>query len=257
MATDTSIDDRRSKVFELLASKGFAKLTEIVQTLNVSESTARRDLEVLEEQGLARRTHGGAILTKDTAGHRMAFSERQSAAVPQKQAIARAVSELIGPDQTIMLDGGTTCYEVARALHGRRISVITNSVPIASLLSTDLATEVTLVGGYVYPRTGVTIGATAEAALAELHASQLVLSCAGVAPEGIFNANQMMVDVERAMMRAVDRVILAVDHTKLGKRAVVKLCEFGAVGVIVTDADVDIVTRGWLDSLGVRIIYAA
>ena len=66
---------------------------------------------------------------------------------------------VIPADQTVILNGGTTCYEVARCLQGRRVSVVTNSVPIASLLSADLATEVTLIGGYVYPRTGVVLGA--------------------------------------------------------------------------------------------------
>ncbi len=256
MPAELSIEDRREKAARELSVKGFMSLGELVRVLGVSESTIRRDLEVLEEQGLIRRTHGGAVYVQDTGGHRLAFAERESAAQPQKQAIARAVAGLIPPAQTVILNGGTTCYEVAKALRGRHLNVITNSVPIASLLSTEMETEVALIGGYVYPRTGVALGATAEQQLDTLHATQLVMSCAGITREGAFNSNQMMVDVERKMKTVADEAILAVDHTKFGRRAVTKLCGLDELDVIVTDADAPRQVRSWLDELDVRVIYA-
>ena len=231
-------------------------LGELVQELSVSESTVRRDLEILEQQGIIKRTHGGAVYVKDSGVHRLAFSERTATALPEKQAIAKAAAEFIVAGQTVILNGGTTCHEVARAIAGRRLSVITNSVPIASVLSVDLATEVTLVGGYVYPRTGVALGAMAERMLEDLHAGQLIFSCAGVTEDGVYNANQMMVDVERKMMQTVEQKILAADHTKFGMRAVVRLCGLDEVDVIVTDSGADEATRRWLETLQARVIYA-
>jgi DeoR/GlpR family transcriptional regulator of sugar metabolism len=256
MATEVSIEDRRAKTAEMLSQKGFVSLAELVQELGVSESTIRRDLEILEEQGAVRRTHGGAVSIQDSSSQRLAFADREMTALPQKQAIARAVAALIPENQTVIIDGGTTCYEVARALRGRRINVITNSVPIASLLTTDLATEVTLVGGYVYPRTGVALGTMAEGMLAGLHATQLILSCAGVTQEGAFNSNQMMVEVERRMMEIADRVILAADASKFGMRAVVKLCDLADLDAIVTDGGAGAETRAWLDTFGGKVVYA-
>lgn len=256
MATEFGIDDRRGRLKELLAQQGFMSLTDLVQSLGVSESTIRRDLELLEDQGVVRRTHGGAVYVKDQSSHSLAFSDRQTTAAAEKQAIARAVADLIPSGRTLILDGGTTCYQVAQALAGRRLSVITNSVPIASLLSADLATEITLIGGYLYPRTGVALGAIAEQMLRDLHATQLVLSCAGLTREGAFNANQMMVDVERQMMDVADEVILAVDHTKFGIRAVTRLCDLDRFNVIVTDAGVTSETRQWLSTLKARIVIA-
>ena len=231
-------------------------LAELVQALAVSESTIRRDLEVLEEQGAIRRTHGGAVYVKDTSSSHLAFADRQTTMSQAKEAIGKAVAGLIPVEQTVIINGGTTCFEVARALAGARLNVITNSVPIASVLSSDLATEVTLIGGYVYPRTGVALGAMAEQQLSSLRATQLVLSCAGVCEEGAFNANQMMVDVEKKMMGIADEIILAADHTKFGKRSVVKLCDLDQMDVIVTDAGADERTRGWLAGLNVKVIYA-
>ena len=231
-------------------------MAELVAFLEVSESTIRRDLEILEEQGLIKRTHGGAVYIKDSPSHHLSFADREMSATGEKRAIATAAAQLVAPGQTLILDGGTTCLHVAGALAGRRVSVITNSVPIASLLSTDVATEVTLIGGYVYPRTGVALGASAEQMLDGLHAGQVIFSCAGAAEDGAFNANQMMVDVERKMMQIADEAILAVDHTKFGLRAVVKLCALDEVDVIVTDAGVDAESRRWLESLKARVIYA-
>ena len=231
-------------------------LAELVQEVGVSESTVRRDLEILEQQGVVQRTYGGAVFIKDTSAQKLAFADREMTAADEKRAIAQAVAALIPENQTVLLDGGTTCREVARALIGRHISVVTNSVPIASLLYSNLEPEVTLVGGYVYPRTGVALGSMAEQQLDHLHATQLVLSCAGLTEEGAFNSNQMMVEVERKMMQIADEVILAADHTKFGMRAVVKLCGLEEFDVIVTDSGADARTRQWLESLSAKIVYA-
>ncbi len=256
MAMELSIEDRREKALEMLVEKGFMSLAELVQALGVSESTIRRDLEVLEEQGSIRRTHGGAVSIKDTSTHRLAFSEREIAAVDEKKAISRAVAQLIPENQTVIINGGTTCFQVAQALAGRRLNVITNSVPIAAMLSTDLATEVTLLGGYVYPRTGLALGAMAEQMLEGLHATQLVMSCAGICPDGVYNINQMMVDLERKMMVRAEQCILVVDHTKLARRSVVKMAEPNEFDVIVVDAAVNSENRHWLEKLGSKIVYA-
>jgi DeoR family fructose operon transcriptional repressor len=254
VATELGIEDRRAREAEFLSQKGFMSLSELMAQVGVSESTVRRDLEILEEQGVIRRTHGGAVYVKDSPAHRLAFADRQMSAAAEKQAIAKAVAEMIPSGATILINGGTTCYEVARALAGRRLNVVTNSLPIASLLSTDLATEVTLIGGYLYPRTGVALGAMAEQQLAGLRASQLILSCAALNEEGAFNPNQMMVDVERCMMQVADELILAVDHTKLSSRSVVKLCGLEAIDVIVTDKGLSAESREWLSSLKAKIV---
>jgi DeoR family fructose operon transcriptional repressor len=250
------MEDRRAKEAKLLSVQGFMSLAELAQVVGVSESTVRRDLETLEKEGFVKRTYGGAVFVKDTTPHKLAYADRETTALAEKRAIARAVSEMIPENQAIILNGGTTCYEVAEAIKGRRLNVVTNSVPIASLLSAYPDTEVTFVGGYVYPRTGVALGAMTVRQLDSLHATQLVMSCAGATEEGTFNANQMMVDVERRMMEEADEAILAVDHTKFGMRSVVKLCDFGELDAVVTDAGADAGTRRWLDALSARVVYA-
>ncbi|MFB3893041.1 MAG: DeoR/GlpR family DNA-binding transcription regulator [Phycisphaerae bacterium] len=256
MATQDTIEQRRVKVADLLSQKGMMSLGELERALEVSQSTIRRDLEALEDQGFLRRTHGGAIRTRYPAAQALGFADRQTTMAREKEAIARAVAGLVRDGQTIILDGGTTCHRVAAALAGRHISVVTNSVPIASLLSAEIATEVTLIGGYLYPRTGVALGPTAVAQLEQIRASAVVMSCAGVSPEGAFNTNQMMVDVERKMMAAADRVILAVDHGKFELRGLAKLCELGELDVIVTDDGLSDQKRAWLSTLEIEVVFA-
>ena len=117
-------------------------------------------------------------------------------------------------------------------------------------------TEVTLLGGYVYPRTGVALGAMAMQQLDLVHATQLVMSCAGLTQEGAFNSNQMMVDVERKMMEIADEVVLVADHTKIGRRSVARLCGLEDVDVLVTDAGAEPDARSWLGSLKAKVLYA-
>ncbi len=231
-------------------------LGELASSLSVSESTIRRDLEVLENQGSIRRTHGGAVSLAEPPATRLAFADREGTAVQQKRAIAAVIAGRIAENQTLILDGGTTCCQVAKALVGRRLSVVTNSVPIAALLGGEVNTEVTLIGGYLYPRTGVALGAMAEEMLGSLRAAQAVMSCAAVNRDGVFNVNEMMTAVERRMIEVADEVILAVDHTKFGRRAIAPLCSWSEVDVLVTDAGIDEQTRRWLHEMGVQVIVA-
>ncbi len=255
MAHELSIEARRDRARDLLALNGYMTLGQITEALGVSESTARRDLDALEQQQVVRRTQGGAVFVKAPGGG-YAFADHEMTAVEQKRAIGIAAAGMIADGQTVIINGGTTCFEVARRLAGRRLSVVTNSLPIASLLSVEMATEVTLLGGYVYPRTGVALGSMTQRQVGEVHGSLLILSCAGLAPEGIFNANQMMVDIERAMMDVADTVMLVVDSSKFGQRAVAKLCSLDAIDMIVTDEATAADIRVWLDALSADIVYA-
>ncbi len=256
MSDEMSISERRAKALEAISKKGFASLSELSAEFEVSESTIRRDLEVLEEQGSIRRTHGGAVSLAEPGSSRLGFADRQSSAEAEKRAIGAMVAGLIGDDQTVIINGGTTCFQAAAALVGRRICVVTNSVPIAALLGGEVDTEVTLIGGYLYPRTGVALGATAVEMLRALRAEQVVISCAAVNENGAFNVNEMMVAVERQMIEAADRVILAVDHTKFGRRSIAPLCGWGDVDMVVTDWGADERTRAMLAGAGVEVLVA-
>jgi DNA-binding Lrp family transcriptional regulator len=146
MALSVHNRERRSRLLDLIRVRGFAALEELVRELGVSESTVRRDLDALEEQGSARRTHGGVLYAGGMP--RLAeFDDRQPANWSAKRAIAAKAAEVIGDGETVLLDGGTTTYEVARLLVGRSLQVVTNSLPVANLFASESRSDLVLLGG--------------------------------------------------------------------------------------------------------------
>ena len=165
--------DERQQLSEFLPS-GFADLSLLVDELKVSESTIRRDLDLLEQEGVVRRTHGGAVFVSDRFSA-LNYAARESTAVAEKQAIGKAVGRLINDGETVLLDGGTTTFQVARNLLTRSVQVVTNSLPIANLLSSAANVEMIFVGGYICPRTGV-LGPVTRQALASLNVNKAILA---------------------------------------------------------------------------------
>lgn len=248
-------DDRRTRLLELVRIRGFASLPDLAEELQVSESTVRRDLDFLEETGSAKRTHGGVFYTGPSP-KLTHFDQRQAAEWERKRQIARLAATLIEDDDTLLLDGGSTTYELARLLVGRPLQVVTNSLPVANLFTRSDRSDLVLIGGYVHSRTGVSLGPYANQMLAELTARRAVLSVAGITERGYFNSNLLLVETERAMMRAADEVIVVADSTKFDRTSLALLCELGGVDVVVADHEIPDRWRKRLESNGVRVLVA-
>lgn len=248
-------EERRNRLLELVRARGFASLPELAEELAVSESTVRRDLDQLEESGSARRTHGG-VFYAGSSPKLPHFEERQPAQWDKKQRIADAAVRLIADGDTVLLDGGSTTYEVARRLVGRPLQVVTNSLPVANLFAANATTDLVLVGGYVYPRTGVMLGPYANDMLATLGVRRTVLSVAGVTERGYYNSNLLLVETERAMMQAADETIVVVDSTKFGRQSLAHLCELGSIARVVVDNEITEDWRSKLTAAGVKLEIA-
>lgn len=228
------VEERRQKVLQIVSRKGFATLSDLARAIRVSESTLRRDLEYLHQQGLLKRTHGGAMLWGDGLAL-PALEERAASQLEEKRLIARAAAARIRDGDAILLDGGTTTLEVARLLVGRPIQVVTNSLPIANLFASRREAELILLGGYIYPRTGVALGPLTVRMMEDIHVHQTILSVGGITAKGLFNSNLLLVETERQMMRCADEVVVVADHTKIGRQALAFLCGFGDIDVLIVD----------------------
>ncbi|MCH2202289.1 MAG: DeoR/GlpR family DNA-binding transcription regulator [Fuerstiella sp.] len=237
------VDQRRSKILDLVERMGFVSLQQLAAAVEASESTVRRDLEYLDAQGHIHRTRGGAAYSGESLTD---LSVRESRASVEKQAIARHMADLISSGDTVLLDGGSTTLEVARHLTGKVLQVVTNSLPIASLMMNQERIELIFIGGYVYPKTGVALGDQAVEALRNIYVSQLVMSAGGVTSEGLFNSNALLVDTERQMIRAAEHVTLVADHTKFGQRALSHLCPLNEVNQVVSNISLG---QDWQDML--------
>jgi DeoR/GlpR family transcriptional regulator of sugar metabolism len=253
MATQLVAEERRNRVLELVRVRGFASLPELAGELKVSESTVRRDLDYLEDSGVARRTHGGVFYTGPTPKlpH---FDLRQSVEWDKKREIAAAATGLIEDGDTILLDGGSTTYELARLLVGRPLQVVTNSLPVAMLFSSSDTVDLVLVGGYVHRRTGVSLGPYANEMLADLNVRRAVISVAGINERGCYNSNLLLVETERAMMASADEVVVVADSTKFGRTCLSQLCELSDLDLLVTDHEIDGAWQQTLAAAGVQVL---
>ena len=228
------VEQRRNELLELVRVRRFATLPELADELEVSESTVRRDLEHLELQGEAKRFHGG-VLYSGTSPKLPHFDARQHSFWEQKAAIAKEAVNLVEDGDTVLLDGGSTTYEVARLLVGRAIHVVTTSLPLANLFASDANSDLLMIGGNICPRTGVAQGPLADRMISGLRVRKTILSVAGVNDEGFFNNNMLLVETERSMMTAADEVIVVADSSKFGRQSLTHLCGLSDVEHLVVD----------------------
>lgn len=248
------VEERRQKVIDLVSERGFIALGDLAKQLQASESTIRRDLDYLDQQGFVKRTHGGAVF--QGGEHALpALEERAQRELEEKRQIAQAAAARIKDGDAILLDGGTTTLEVARLLVGRPLQIVTNSLPIANLFASSRETDLVILGGYVYPKTGVALGPSTVRMMDDVHVQQTILSVGGITAKGLFNSNLLLVETERAMMRCADEVIVVADHTKIGRQALAFLCELREIDTLIVDAKISAEQRRIIDP-DVRLLVA-
>jgi len=247
------LDQRRQSILQEIEKEGFVSLQVLVERVGVSESTIRRDLEYLDRIGQIRRTRGGASYVGESL---TGFEERGTFALAEKQAVARVAASLIQPGEPVLLDGGTTTLEVARQLIGRSLQVVTNSLPISSLLLNQPQIELIQIGGYLYPKTGVALGPLAIAALSQLHVRRLFMSVGGISEAGLFNSNSLLVETERAMLDAAEEIVVVTDSSKIGHSALAHLCPLNRVHRLVVDSGIPPKWREIFENAGIEVLIA-
>jgi DeoR family fructose operon transcriptional repressor len=247
--------ERQIKIQEFIRNQEFIDAAELATKLKVSESSIRRDLVELARQGLIRRVRGGAVslLAREESRGMLWAANR---AREEKQRIGKATAELLEDGQTLIMDGGSTVAEVARRLLGHSLQVITNSIAIAQIFYDSKSAELTLTGGYLYPRLGVLLGPTCEEMLTRVAADVLVMGTGGITEAGLSNTNTLVVGSERKMIEVSRRVIVVADHSKFGRQAMAHLTPLETVDVIVTDQPVPPRFEKLLEKCGVELVLA-
>lgn len=214
----------------------YADLRSLADRFSGSISTVRRALDTLENRGIVRRHHGGASLIEmDALSQEYDFLLRIQRQADQKFAIASLVAEQVEPGTTVILDGGTTTYAVARLLAEKRVQVITNSLPVASLFGEVGNTETIVTGGSILGRTAVLVGPLCEASIEQVHADVAILGGTGITENGVWNNNALVIAAQRKMIAAAERTIFALDASKFGRKALSLTAPFGPKMTVVTE----------------------
>jgi len=248
-------EERKHRIEAYLQKVEFASLEELAKHVGASVSTVRRDLTLLEVGGALKRTHGGARIIAPKTDE-FTFSARDTHQLSEKDSIGKACAELIRPNQSVIIDAGTTVYHVARFLEAKSPQIVTNSLPVANLFAAAHRVELVLSGGVIYPRLGVLVGPLAVEAFSRIHADVAVMSAGGITLDGLTNSHGLLIDIQLAMIRAAARVIMCLDHSKFGRRSVTPLCDLEPIDTIVTDSKApgDLV-QGLRDK-GIEVILA-
>jgi DeoR family fructose operon transcriptional repressor len=226
---------RREAILARVRTQGAASAEDLSRSLGVSVETIRRDLRGLRDQGLLNRVHGGAMPSRRTSEG--SFAARRTLNLARKQAIAAFAASLVGAEETIVIDTGTTPLELARALpasfHGR---VLTNSVPVAAVLCDRNDIELRLCGGQIRPGDGACSGTHAAAFFADFYADKAFLGAGGVHPEaGLTDYYPAEAAVRRTITAHSAATYVLADSSKLGVIAVYRVSTLDQLTAVITD----------------------
>jgi DeoR family transcriptional regulator, aga operon transcriptional repressor len=234
-------DPRDARILRHLQQSGSVSAEELCSLLEVSIATVRRDLQELENRGLLRRTHGGAMtvepLLYEPFRHDSSFREQIEQHADEKRRIAMAASDLIQDGETISLTAGTTTTEVVRSIRYRSgITVVTNTVNVAMELSQRRDLEVVVTGGYLRGNWFSLVGPLATQALEQIYVDKVFIGANGAdAERGLTCHNADEAGTNRVMVGHAKKKIAVVDHSKLGVVATHRICGFDAVDLLITD----------------------
>lgn len=232
--------ERRHEIMRLLAERQKVDVRQLAAELGVSAATVRRDLELLEREGLLHRTHGGAV-SGDLVPGEVPLRERVGLAAVAKSRIGEAAAALIRPGENIIFSSGTTTAEVARHLRGTaNLTVVTNAVNVGLELAGAPGVQVILTGGQLRLASWALHGPLADRLFADIIADTLVLGVDGLTLDGgLMTHNLQEAQTHQAMVRAARRVIVVTDGTKLGRTAFARIAPVEAMDVLVTDKEAD------------------
>ena len=228
---------RRRQIVEALREHEDVQVAALAVDLGCSEMTVRRDLEALERDGVLRRVHGGATRARGTA-EEAPYAMRAFSHAEEKARIGSACAELLDDGETVVIDGGTTALELARALTGRRLTVMPLALRPVFELHDSPEVRLLLPGGEVRPGELSLIGGLSRRSFSELRFDTFILSPCGIDPEAGVTAHLMEeAEIKRAALEASRRVIAVADSTKLGVVAFDQVCDIQRVDILVTDSE--------------------
>ena len=242
MARRDGTSTRTEKILRHLQSERSVAVEELCSLLNVSIATVRRDLQDLENRGLLRRTHGGAMMVEpllyEGFRHDSSFREQMEKCAEEKRRIALAAADLIEDGETISLTPGTTTTEIVRSIrHRSGITVVTNTVNVAMELSQREDLDVVVSGGSLRGRWFSLVGPVAVQALEQIFTDKVFIGANGVdAAAGLTCHHADEAGVNRVMVQHAKQKIAVADASKLGVRATHRICGIDAIDLLITDS---------------------
>jgi DeoR family transcriptional regulator, aga operon transcriptional repressor len=245
--------DRLSTILEDLSANGSVSVTQLGERFGVSLATIRRDLQLLEEQRLVARVHGGAVARGIL--YELPLRYKAARAQEEKRRIALAAAELVSEGSTVGLTGGTTSTEVARAIAEKRgLTVVTNALNVASELAVRSNLKLVVPGGVARAESYELVGPIAEASLAALNLDLVFVGVDGIAVDaGCTTHHEVEAYTNLALIRRARRAIVVADGSKLGRVAFARICTLDEIDELITDDGGDSAVLAALADSGLRV----
>ena len=245
---------RRERIMGILREEGFVSPENLSGILSVSAVTLRKDLDVMASEGMVRRVSGGAVLPPDGG----ARGQGRISCYAEKVSIARAVADIVSDGDSLFLNAGTTCLEIARALRSHHsLSIVTTALDVAMLLNEVQGFRVVLLGGELNTDQGFTHGSDAIDQISHYRTDWSVLSIDGISVGGgVTNCHSEEAPVDRVMIANSKRAIIAADHTKIGNAGFFRVCGISDKLMLVTDALADASELEAISSAGAEVVTA-
>ena len=252
-------DKRRSEILEYLSHSSTVKVADLSDSLGVSEVSIRRDLQRLEELGLLKRVHGGAVSTSQEL-HGSAISNRFQRNHEKKERIGRAAAELVCPGERLILDSGSTTVHVARGIcsylpNTGNLTIMTASLPVVREAGNCPGVHLILLGGIYLPGYEILVGPQTIEQLKGLHADKMFVGTDGIThSHGLTTANVLEAEVDRAMVSAATEVIVVSDSSKIGLIGLVTILPLANIHKLITDSEAPPDFVASLREMGIEVI---
>ena len=249
--------ERQEEILSILRQKKSATVAELSQMLYASGSTIRRDLASLENEGLIRRSHGGAVLF-ESSGDEASARVREQQNRREKKRIGELGAGLVVPSSSLFLDSSSTAGAMIPSLSGKAgLTAITNGLRNALLLAEDPEIRVVIACGTVRPNTGSLYGADTLDYLSRLRPDYCFISCGGLTETGITESTLEQGAIKRQMLACSGRKVLLCDSSKFGAVCLYEICPLSGIDTLVTDAPPPAPIAGALKAAGVKVLLAA
>jgi DeoR family fructose operon transcriptional repressor len=226
-------EERRRRIAQYVASRGRAHVAELTELVGVTEPTIRRDLSQLERQKLLKRTHGGAIAVQHMLEPELASREQTNIAA--KEAIAAACMEEIQQGSSVFLDSGSTVLRIAQRLTGYEVNVLTNSIAVAESVVDVPGVRHTVLGGQLRRTGGCFVGPLALSEIERFTVNVAFIGVSGISAEGISEADLGESQLKGAIIARARRVVVPIDHSKIGATDFALIAPLDAIDLVVTD----------------------
>lgn len=249
--------ERQREIVALTSQTGRVEVAELAERFGVTTETIRRDLSDLQRQKVVRRVHGGAI-PWETTGFEPLLSVRADLRDDEKRRLAHAAVAELPDTGAIIIDSGSTLTRFAEAIpRSCSLRVVTNSLLTAQVLAGNDSTDVIVLGGKLRKNTLAMVDAEAAAAVQPLSVDTLFISSDGLSPErGLSTPYREEAALKQAMIRAAERVVALVDHSKIGQDHFIRFAAWSDVDVLVTNTEADAETVAVIESLGTTVVLA-